>query len=328
MANPKPVLLIHWRSPGDIVCFTAAVRDLTIAHPNRFAIHVGGSCSELWMNNPYIAGNCGARLPRKLPTLNVSYRSQLSLANEKRLHFITAFHSSISDFLEIPIPILQPHGDLHLTPEEKNRPLISGRYWYFVAGGKADIQTKIWPVEYAQRLVEILNGDGISLVQGGADYFGHSHPVLSGVRSTVGQTSLRDVIRLIYHAEGVICPVTFAMHVAAALHKPCVVTAGGREPWWWESYTNSSDRHFGADCSEVSIPHRFLHTQGAMECCQTGGCWKTQIAAGPVWGDHDCVNPVAMSPGRRFPDCLASVTPEIVADAVLSYYHDGTLDSI
>lgn len=328
MPRPAPLLLTHWRSPGDVVCLTAAVRDLVAAYPKRFAIHVGGSCSELWMNNPHIKGSWGARPPRKFPRLNVSYRLQLSLANETRLHFVTAFHRALSHHLEIPIPVLQPHGDLHLTPEERNTPLISGRYWYLVAGGKADIQVKIWPGEYFQRLVELLNREGISLVQGGAVYPGHYHPVLSGVRSTVGQTSLRDVIRLIYHAEGVISPVTFAMHVAAALHKPCVVIAGGREPWWWEAYFNSADRHFGEHCPAVSVPHRFLHTQGTMECCQTGGCWKTQVVAGPDWGSHDCVNPIIMAQDRRYPCCLTKVTPEIVADAVMSYYDDGALTPI
>jgi len=134
------------------------------------------------------------------------------------------------------------------------------------------------------------------------------------------------VIRLIHHAEGVICPVTFAMHVAAALHKPCVVTADGREPWWWEGYINSPDRHFGDHCAAVSVPHRFLHTIGALDCCQTGGCWKSQVVGKPVLGPRDCVKSVALQRGRQSPACMMAVTPEIVADAVLSYYRDGTLE--
>jgi hypothetical protein len=165
--TPQPILLTHGRSPGDVVCFTAAIRDLAATYPGRFAIHVGGSCSDLWVNNPHIAGCWGARLPRNLPMFNVSYGPQLSRASDTRLHFVTAFHRAISDHLGIPIPVLHPHGDLHLADEERTTPLISGRYWYFIAGGKADITTKIWPDEYSQRLVSLLAVEGITLVQGG-----------------------------------------------------------------------------------------------------------------------------------------------------------------
>lgn len=325
MGSPQPLLLTHWRSPGDIICLTAAIRDLATTYPGRFAIHLGGSCTELWNHNPHIAGAWGTRLPRNMPTLSVSYKSQLALANQTRRHFLTAFHRVISDWLNVPIPVLQPHGNLHLSEYERATPLVEGRYWFFVAGGKADIVTKIWPSEFSQRLVELLTSKGIVLVQGGATFPGHVHPVLTGVQSKVGQTGLRDVLRLIYHAEGVICPVTFAMHAAAAFHKPCVVIAGGREPWWWESYCNSPDRHFGDGCSTVQVPHRFLSTQGTLDCCLDGGCWKTNLAAAPPWGTLDCVAPVISAPGRWSPACMAKITPEIVADAVLSYYRDGTL---
>ncbi len=325
MGSPLPLLLTHWRSPGDIVCLTAAIRDLAATYPGRFAIHLGGSCTELWKHNPHIAGAWGTRLPRNMPALSVSYKSHLALANQTRLHFLTAYHRVISDWLNVPIPVLQPHGDLHLSEEERAIPLVEGRYWFFVAGGKADIVTKIWPREFSQRLVELLASKGIALVQGGATFPGHVHPVLTGVQSMVGQTGLRDVLRLIYHAEGVICPVTFAMHVAAAFHKPCVVVAGGREPWWWAAYCNSVDQHFGEDCSQVPVPHRFLHTQGLLDCCRDGGCWKTQLTSEPPWGKQDCVAPITSKQGRLSPACLAAVTPEIVGDAVLSYYQDETL---
>lgn len=325
MPSSEPLLLTHWRSPGDVVCLTAAVRDLATTYPGRFAIHIAGSCDDLWNHNPHVAGVWGSRLPRNLRTIRVSYEPQLSLANTIRLHFLTAFHRALSDHLDIPIPVLYPHGDLHLSDEEREVPLVPGRYWLFVAGGKADIRTKIWPKEFSQRLVLLLAAEGISIVQGGATFPGHEHPVLAGVRSVVGQTGLRDVLRLIYHAEGVICPVTFAMHAAAALSKPCVVMAGGREPWWWEAYVNSNDGHFGEQCSSVPVPHRFLHTQGQLDCCRQGGCWKTQLAVGPPWNYNACVAPVATKDGGLAPACLAAITPEVALDAVLSYYRDGTL---
>ena len=328
MSSPEPVLLTHQRSPGDIVCMTGAVRDLAVSHPGRFAIHIQSECPELWEHNPHIAGNWHTQWPRDMKTIRVCCRPQLNAANSIRLHYVTAFHRAISTALDLAIPVLQPHGDLHLTDEERETPLIRGRYWYFVAGGKSDMVTKIWPEQFSHRLVPLLTDLGINLVQDGAAYPGHIHPVLAGVRRMVGQTSLRDVLRLIYHADGVICPVTFAMHVAGAFSKPCVVIAGGREPWWWEGYSNSADRHFGAQCSSVRVPHRFLHTQGMFDCCRDGGCWKTKLTASLPGGQHDCLKPEADSTGVLSPACLRAITPEMVVEAVRSYYRDGTLEPL
>lgn len=325
MSAPERILLTHQRSPGDIVCMTAAVRDLALSHPGRFAIHIKSECPELWEHNPHLTGNWHTQSPTGMRRIRVCCQPQLNIANTTRLHYVTAFHRAMSTALDLKIPVLQPHGDLYLTDEEREAPLVQGRYWYFVAGGKSDIVTKIWPEQFSHQLVPLLTTLGIKLVQGGAAYPGHIHPELAGVHSVVGRTSLRDVLRLIYHAEGVICPVTFAMHVAGAFSKPCVVIAGGREPWWWEWYSNSVDRHFGEQCSSVRVPHRFLHTQGNFDCCRDGGCWKTQLTASLPRGQHDCLKPEADSTGVLSPACLRAIAPEMVTEAVLSYYRDGTL---
>jgi hypothetical protein len=304
---------------------TAAVRDLATAFPGRYAIHVGGSCEELWANNPHVIAVCGARVPRNMPIVRVSYRSQLAEANDRPLHFLTAFHRALSENLKVSIPVLLPHGDLHLTDDEKQTRPFPNRYWYFVAGGKSDMRTKIWPAAYARQLVTLLASEGIKLVQGGASLPGHEHPDLPGVLTTVGKTSLRDVLRLVYHADGVICPVTFAMHVAAAFQKPCVVTAGGREPWWWEAYINSDLRHFGNQCSAVAVPHRFLHSIGTLVCCEQTGCWKTDIRIPARPDSTDCGVPVAFPDGGLYASCQNAAMPENVRDAVLDYCRDGLM---
>ena len=66
------------------------------------------------------------------------------------------------------------------------------------------------------------------------------------------------------------------MHLAAAVevkegrpkNRPCVVVAGGREPPHWEAYPH----------------HQFIHTVGALPCCDDGGCWKSRTVA---LGDGD-----------------------------------------
>ena len=108
MTRPKAICLTHWRSPGDIVCMTAAVRDLATSHPGRFAIHVGGSCKDLWMHNPHVVEVHGTRLPFGMPIVRVSYRAELVGADDRRSHFLTAFHRAISESLGIEIPVLIP----------------------------------------------------------------------------------------------------------------------------------------------------------------------------------------------------------------------------
>ena len=45
----------------------------------------------------------------------------------------------------------------------------------------------------------------------------HHHPALRGVLDLRGRTDLRQLVRLVHHAQGVLCRVTLAMHLAAAL---------------------------------------------------------------------------------------------------------------
>ncbi len=321
----EPILLVQWRAPGDTICSTAAVRDLAMHHPGRFEIHIAGACSAIWDGNPHIAHYWSAQYPRGMPRIELSYHSALAAANHVRLHFLTAFHRLLEEQLNIDLPVQRARGDLHLARGERSYSSIDGRYWLMVAGGMHQIRTKIWPADYAQETVRQLSALGIRVVQVGARYHGHEHPALHGVIDLVGRTTLREMLRLVFHADGVICPVTFAMHAAAAFDKPCVVIAGGREPWWWESYTNSADRHFGPDCPPVKVPHRFLHTQGRLDCCHDGGCWKTTLPTLGPPGPHDCVDTRLTAAGRLIPACLAGITPVMVVQAVQSYYAEGLL---
>jgi len=124
---------------------------------------------------------------------------------------------------------------------------VPERFWILIAGGKYDFTAKWWNPESFQKVVDHFQGQ-ITFVQCGES--GHWHPPLNGVVNLIGKTPLRDFVRLMYHADGVLCPVTFAMHLAAAVetktghpkHRPCVVVAGGREPAHWEAYTHTSSR--------------------------------------------------------------------------------------
>jgi ADP-heptose:LPS heptosyltransferase len=235
-------------------------------------------------------------------------------SNQRPVHFLQGYADFLAEQLDVRIPITEFRADVHLRDEEKawlnqvhERFGYAGRFWIMMAGGKHDFTAKWWPPEYYQRVVDHFMGR-IQFVQCGQN--GHWHPPLRGTFSLVGQTSVRQFVRLTYHADGVVCPVTFAMHLAAAVPtrtarlRPCVVIAGGREPPHWEAYPG----------------HQFLHTMGCLPCCATGGCWRSRCQ--PV-GDGDrkdyenmCERPVQVTPDLRVPQCMVMVRPTDVIAAI------------
>jgi ADP-heptose:LPS heptosyltransferase len=112
-----------------------------------------------------------------------------------------------------------------------------------------------------------------------------------------GKTSVRELFRLIHKSEGVLTCVSFPMHIAAALSKPCVVVAGAREGTRWELYPN----------------HQFIYLNGTLPCAPYDGCWRSQ--------HKDCIN---MTEGG-IPKCMAIITPKMVADRIKIYYEGGVL---
>ena len=106
-------------------------------------------------------------------------------------------------------------------------------FWIVVAGGKSDYTTKWWAPDRYQRVIDHFAGH-VLFVQVGES--GHAHPPLRGVLDLRGNTTLRQLVRLVYHAQGALCPVTLMMHLAAAVecppgrvrNRPCVVVAHRR----------------------------------------------------------------------------------------------------
>lgn len=319
----EPIQLLHGCAPGDIVCLTSLPRDIMRAHPDRYEIHVATHCPALWANNPYVKSYQQTPLSG-IRAIELDYTAPMLYMDQVKKHFITAFHRNFEDLEYVTVPCTEPKGDLHLSDEEKTQKLVDGRYWVLFAGGKFDMPAKVWSAARWQQVVDQLTAQGIQVVQSGAIGDGFTNPKLENVIDRVGVDGLRATLQLIYHAEGVLTPISFPMHVAAALDKPCVVVAGGREHVWWESYNNFSDQQtFGAQASQVKVPHRFLHTIDKLPCCLGKGCWKSKVQAED--GKSVCQQPVDDGHGQLIPGCLNMITVEQVVEAVLSYYTDGTL---
>lgn len=306
------LLLRNHQCPGDILMLTAAIRDLHLAHPGRFHTSVDTSCDALWEFNPYITSSSDLGIPDLL--LNCEY-PLIHYSDSRPYHFIHGFVQDLENKLGIDIAVTSFKGDLHLSSAElTHRPSVLpqevGRYWVIMAGGKYDITTKWWSHSYYQQVIDHFSGK-IHFVQCGAA--GDFHPRLKGVTNLVGRTNLREFIHVISHSDGVICPVTFAMHLAAALPllkskrlRPCVVIAGGREAAHWEAYPG----------------HQFLHTIGALDCCATGGCWKSlcqPVSDAVAELDKLCSRPRRVLGDIYIPECMAMITPNKVIEAVELY---------
>ena len=212
-------------------------------------------------------------------------------------------------------------GDIFISPLEKSwysqveevvrwpKP-----FWIVVAGGKRDYTVKWWDPQRYQRVIDKFQ-NRILFVQVGE--VGHEHPRLENVLDLRGKTDLRQLIRLVYHSQGILCPVTLMMHLAAAVeprpgmpaNRPCVVIAGGREPPHWEAYPH----------------HQFIHRVGALTCCDNGGCWKSRVV--PL-GDGDekdrpencCIDVIG-----NLPRCMDLITVNDVVRSIEVYFEGGAI---
>ncbi len=311
----RRLILRSFQSPGDIVMLTAAVRDLHRAYPGRFETDVRTSAQDLWEGNPLITSL--REVDRGVECFDMQY-PLIHQSNQRPHHFLHGFIQYLERRLSLTIPVTDFRGDIYLTDAEKRwgdlqeQFNLPERYWIVVAGGKYDFTAKWWNPASYQRVVDHFRC-ALNFVQCGEA--GHWHPPLDGVQNLVGQTRLRDLLRLVYFAEGVLCPVTLAMHLAAAVERPpnwpalrpCVVVAGGREPAHWEAYPG----------------HQFLHTVGTLDCCATGACWRSRCQ---TVGDGDakdrcntCEKPVRVSEDLSIPQCMEMISSTDVIAAIERY---------
>jgi ADP-heptose:LPS heptosyltransferase len=313
----RKLILKSFLSPGDIVMLTAAVRDLHRYYPGKFQTDVRTACPEIWENNPYLVSL--SESDPEVTVLDCSY-PLINRCNETPYHCLHGFIDFLNDQLELNIKPTAFKGDIHLSEQEKawysQVREIAGRdipFWILVAGGKYDVTIKWWDSKRFQEVVDHFAGR-IQFVQIGD--FEDYHPRINGVIDLRGRTDLRQFIRLVYHAQGVLCPVTAAMHFAAAVqmksgpkNRPCVVIAGGREPVHWEAYPN----------------HQFIATNGTLNCCSNGGCWKARVL--PLGDgderdgqDHLCVDVVG-----SLPRCMDMITAANVIQRIELYFEGGLI---
>ncbi len=313
---PRRLVLRSRLCPGDVVMLTAAVRDLHRCHPGRFLTDVRTPHPELWAHNPYITP-----LSPRAPGVELidCHYPLIGECNRNPIHFVHGYIQFLGSRLGAPYRPTAPHGDVRLSATEKAEPSVvsslAGRelpYWIVVAGGKRDYTIKWWDHARYQEVVDHFR-DRVLFVQVGE--LQDCHPRLNGVLDLRGRTTIRQLVHLVFHASGVLCPVTFLMHLAAAVEirsdfpaqRPCVVVAGGREPPSWEAYPT----------------HQYIHRVGALPCCEQGGCWRARtlpLGDGDLKDDPSqlCLNVVNL-----MPRCMDMISTADVVRAIESYREGG-----
>lgn len=289
---------------GDEVVFTGAVRELQRETGWRF--HINTRTPDLWKNNEYVHGI--NKKPDGATVISHHHCPPFRRMAGVPLHFLEQYVRNLRKALGLngEYQTGKFAGEVPVSEEEAETPPLglNTRYWVVVAGCKTGVPVKGWGIKHYQEVVESLRGRML-FVQAGSNK--EWHPPLHGVVNAVGKTSLRELIQLIHHAEGVLCPITSLMHLAAAVPvakdspfetRPCVVIGGGRE-----------DVHF------IQYPmHRVLNTVGMLPCCSTGGCGKSS------YGKGQCPSPENIGDGQVVPLCMSMIKPADVVNTIEFFY--------
>lgn len=308
---PLNILLRTDQAPGDAVAMTAAIYSLHTTYPGLYRTAVDSQWPAVFAHNPHVAP---LPLPGAKP-LHMHYPA-IHQCNERGIHFMQAWCEHLGTALGIPIPLMTATPKLYFRDSDPEPPVDKG-LWIVCSGGKRDFTNKLWGHENYQAVVSFLKGT-VRFVQVGLS--SDDHPPLDGVLNLVGNTNLRDLFKLVQQASGVLCGVSLLMHVAAALGKPAVVIAGGREPVQWNTYPKQ----------------HYLHTVGMLPCRSVQGhvglaCWRGRVVPlgdgtaldrdtceRPTYPTVDAAKLPGWAPAPR-PACMTMIRPDHVAALIATH---------
>ena len=299
----RKVILRNGQSPGDLIVWTRAIGDLAMSYPN-YEIAIECPAMEVFENSPHIT-----QLDKSDPEVevfNIEY-PEIHVSGWSGIHFSDSWRHDMEKKLGVPIKKTGIRPELWISDEEKgwwNQVHCEFnddcQFWVLNAGRKSDNELKQY--HRWQEVVDLFNkrfNGKVKIVQIG--HKDHVHPQLKGVLNLIGKTDLRQLIRLIYHADGTVGPISLQFVASAAFGQPAVCVAGGKEGPRWQSYNWI----------------RFLTNVGSCPHAEFDGCW--------LGGDKGkCPNLVDVK-GEKIPRCFDTIKPHQIADAIWSYYEGGKL---
>ena len=241
---------------------------------------------------------------------------------------IRRFHGFLQYFNMLPEVRIKPshfRGDIHLSRKEKSwfsqvQELTREKipFWLVSTGSEDRASTNRWGEGRFQAIVNEFK-DRILFVQVGTerDHSSELDGVLDGVIDLRGKTDLRQLIRLVHHAQGVLCPVNLLMHLAAAVetgsgaaNRACVVIAGGSHPPQWQRYPT----------------HQYLHTIGALPCCESTGCGRRWTHSPGGSSMADSLDDICVDTIGDLAHCMQMIGEPSVITAIGRYFDGGLLN--
>lgn len=308
----RDIILRNHQGAGDQAIFTGLVRDLQLSNPGRFRVAVDVWGKELFENNPYVTPI------EQLGPKPLELKIEGFIPGDDELPYVMHWQRMLEQRLNVTIRRTKTAGDIHLSDAEKAAPpMIEGDYWLGWFGGHHGVTAKWWDPREAQKVVDHFHGR-ITFVQVGRPE--HWHVKLDRVVDLCGKTSMRDMVKLMYHTQGGVGPISFGMHLAAAVPTkpgaPCrrayVVIAGGRESVPLNAYPSQT----------------ILSNIGSLRCCLGGACWRNNSHS--IGGRRvDCEQPIDVWPehqvqpngpkGLRLARCMTMITAKDVIAAIGRY---------
>lgn len=293
---PHYHLHVGLRGVGDTVSVSALVRDLYDSIPGVGISVAGNSAEEIFRYDYRVKW----KLPpdrifvplKHLDTLNRSY-------SDPTARYIYACHDAFEAATGISVYRGEPRPSLVLSPEEEKRP--DGDTYRIVASGvKQDLPIKLWPRENFEEVVRRVGGRWLQIGGLISGRLLHHQVAIPGAENLIGKTSIRQLMRLVAHADSVVCLVSLPMLLASAFGVKCVVPAGGRE--------NPS--------LFAGLGVEYLETMNQLPCSAKGGCGVfAAIAAHSDSRFPDnwlCKDPVETASGEFVGKCMRLITPEDV----------------
>lgn len=297
-------------SVGDIAVLTGAVKALKDSFGWRIQVDARTTCAELWENASFLNQLKDDKAKHIRADYDRGTYASINHSSGRPVHQLEAYCESLSREIGetfsvkdwLAPSILLSAAEKSWTSQFQEVTGKPGPFWLVNAGIKADYTSKRW--NGFQEVIE-RTGDRITWVQIGSTE--HRHAPLRGAIDLLGKTDLRQLVRLVYHASGVLCGVTGLMHLAhwvergplVPFRRHAVIISGGRESPSWFAYPG----------------HHVFHTIGELDCCAEGGCWKSRIRPEEDGDDKDVS--LCMHPRGEQGLCMEMIDPALVAQTIL-----------
>lgn len=228
---------------GDHVICTGAVHNICCEYQDvLFARTDMHPC--VWDNNPHVVEPLPDDRVIQLP--QVEYGPYTDEQVAKHGTVVEGFTKTLSRYLGLPLSrVAVNHPVLYLSDQEIEQSRKWAGKWVLNANCQTCSMSKGYP--HWQAVVDRLTSHGIQFVQIGGNEARDVSPTIRGVEDMRGKTTFRELIVMVYGADGVLSPPSGVSNIAGAFSRKQVIVNASREPDAMLAYDNAV--HVSHKCS-------------------------------------------------------------------------------